>query len=98
MLQVIMRQALLVMVCVWIVEAQTPAKTHYLRGIELLRNQNPSEAVVELDQALKLDPRLAEAHHAKGLARLAENNPAAAAGEFRRAIQLKPDGSAELTG
>jgi tetratricopeptide (TPR) repeat protein len=77
-------------VCAWTVRAQTPAQAHYLRGVELLRNQNPSGAVIELDQALKLQPQLAEAHDAKGLARLAEGNPTAALADFQRAIELKP--------
>src|SRR5205085_7878460 len=70
--------------------AQTPAQSHYLRGIDLLRSQDPSRAIVELDEALKLDPRLAEAYDAKGLAHLAQGNPAAALEEFRRALQIKP--------
>lgn len=74
----------------WLPQAQPPAASHYQRGVELLRNQNPSGAVAELDEALKLDPKLAEAHDAKGLARLAEGDVASAVAEFRRAIELKP--------
>lgn len=81
---------LLLLFWAWMFQAQTPAQSHYLRGIELLRNQNPSQAVVEFDEALKLDPRFAEAYDAKGLARLAEGNPEAAAAELRRSIELKP--------
>src|ERR1041384_1543767 len=76
--------------CAWMSQAQTLAQSHYLRGVDLLRNQNPSQAVIELDEALKLDPKFAEAHDAKGLARLAEGNPAAAVVELRKAIELKP--------
>lgn len=69
---------------------QDSVKSHYLRGVDLLRNQNPSQAILEFDQALKMAPQLAEARHAKGLALLAQGDPSAAQGEFRRAIQLKP--------
>ena len=69
---------------------ETAAQSHYLRGVDLLRNRNPSQAIVELDQALKLDPKFAEAYDAKGLARLAEGNPEAALGELRKAVELKP--------
>ena len=69
--------AVIFSLCAWI-NPQTSAKSHYLRGVELLRNQSPSEAIDELDAALKMEPQLAEAHHAKGLARLAQGNPAAA--------------------
>jgi Flp pilus assembly protein TadD len=55
----------------------------------LLRNQDSSKAILEFDEALKMQPQLAEAHHAKGLALLAQGNPTAALLEFRRAIQLK---------
>ncbi len=78
------------MLWAWMPQAQRPAFSHYQRGVELLRNQDPSGAVVELDEALKLEPRFAEAYDAKGLARLAEGNPPAALGEFRRAIEVKP--------
>jgi Flp pilus assembly protein TadD len=78
------------LLCAWTAQAQSTANSHYLRGVELLRNQEPAQAVAELDLALKIDPKLAEAHHAKGLARLAEGSPAAGTGEFRRAIELKP--------
>ena len=70
--------------------AQGTAAAHYGRGVELLRSQNPAEAIEEFDQALKLDPRMAEASHAKGLALLAEGNPASALEEFHRAIKIKP--------
>lgn len=69
---------------------QASANSHYLRGVELLRNQDPSAAIAELDEALKFAPRLAEARDAKGLALLAQGNPSAAIDEFRRAVQLKP--------
>src|ERR1051326_8609898 len=73
----------------WTPQAQAPATSHYLRGVEMLRNQNPA-GIDELDEALKLDPKLAEAHDAKGLARLAQADVASALAEFRRAIELKP--------
>ncbi|MEO7144949.1 MAG: tetratricopeptide repeat protein [Bryobacteraceae bacterium] len=71
-------------------DAQSEANSHYLRGVDLLRNRDPSRALDEFDEALKLRPQLAEAHHARGLALLAQGDPAAASDEFRRAIKLKP--------
>jgi Flp pilus assembly protein TadD len=86
-----MRGLAVCLLCAGALLAQTPAQSHYLRGVELLTNQNPSQAIPELDEALALDPQLAEAHDAKGLARLALGDPAAARTEFRRAIALKPN-------
>jgi tetratricopeptide (TPR) repeat protein len=85
-----MLSSLLFLLWAWMAQSQTPAQSHYLRGVELLRKQEPSPAIAEFDQALKLEPGFAEAYDAKGLARLAEGNPEAALGELRRAIQLKP--------
>jgi tetratricopeptide (TPR) repeat protein len=85
-----MRALILYLLCALALQAQSPAQSHYLRGAELLRNQYPSQAIAELDEALKLDPQLAEAHDAKGLARLAQGDPTAALAEFRRALALKP--------
>jgi len=80
----------LLLISAWVPQAQSPATSHYLRGVDLLRNQEPTAAVAELDEAIKLAPQLAEAYDAKGRARLAEGDPASALGEFRHAIELKP--------
>jgi Flp pilus assembly protein TadD len=82
--------SLLFLLGAWLSQEQSAAQQRYLRAVELLRNRNPSQAAVELDQALKLEPRFAEAYDAKGLARMAEGNPEAAVAEFRRAIEIKP--------
>jgi tetratricopeptide (TPR) repeat protein len=63
---------------------------HYRRGVELLQQAAPAQAIVEFEAALKQDPKLAEARHGIALARLAQGNPVAAREELQRAIGLKP--------
>jgi tetratricopeptide (TPR) repeat protein len=82
--------AFLFLLCAWMFQAQSPAQTHYLRGVDLLRHQDPTQAIAELDKAIKIQPQFAEAFDAKGLARLAQDDPRGALDEFRRALEQKP--------
>jgi tetratricopeptide (TPR) repeat protein len=59
---------------------------------EALRLQgNFDEAIVELREAIKLDPRLARAHSGLGLALRAQRNLAESTAAYQEAIRLDPD-------
>jgi tetratricopeptide (TPR) repeat protein len=51
---------------------------------------DPGAAIADTDQAIRLDPALAEAYLDRGIALSAENRPAQAEDDFTQALSLKP--------
>ena len=68
------------------------AEIHHDLGVEAIRGGRPTEALKELDEALRLDPDFAEAHRARGLVlEFGFDKLDGAEAEFRRALALKRD-------
>jgi serine/threonine protein kinase len=61
------------------------------RGIEQLKNENPSGAVKTLTRAVRLNPDSAEAFNHRGNAYYELGSPQQAVNDFNQAIQLSPD-------
>ncbi|MGB3534699.1 MAG: tetratricopeptide repeat protein [Microcoleaceae cyanobacterium] len=61
------------------------------RGVEQLRNDNPSGAVKTLTKAVRLNPNNAEAFNQRGNAYYELDSPQQAVNDFNQAIQLAPD-------
>jgi tetratricopeptide (TPR) repeat protein len=69
----------------------TDAKTYLLKGYRLHRQKSYNEALAELDKAIEIDPRNAEAYYWRGrtlvnLGRLDQGE-----GDFKTAVKFKPD-------
>jgi tetratricopeptide (TPR) repeat protein len=67
-----------------------PARVYDAVGVWFAENGEPQCAVAAFKQALRLEPRLAEAHFDLGLVRQSQQQPAAAISEFRLALQYDP--------
>lgn len=67
-----------------------PAKVYDAVGVWFAQKGDLSCAVAEFKQALRLEPRSAEAHFDLGLVRQSQQQTAAAIGEFRLALQYDP--------
>jgi len=69
---------------------QRPAETHYNLGMTLMQQGKHEEAIAEHRQALRLEPKFADAIHALGfsLAALSKFDEAIAA--YRNALAMKP--------
>jgi len=70
--------------------AITAAECH-MAGRKLLQEQHWSEAIVQFDQALKLDPSLSLAYNARGYAHYRLKHFAEAMRDFDEAIRLNPN-------
>ena len=66
------------------------AKDRNNRGFALLSEGHPQRAVIELREAIRLDPRLPGAHNNLGIALQVLGELGEAAAEFRAAIRLDP--------
>ena len=66
------------------------ARKGYEKGLKLLQNRKPEEAVTELEKAIALDPDYAEAHNDLGVAYVRLGRHPEAASEFRRALEMIP--------
>src|SRR5882672_1412437 len=62
----------------------------YQEGIRLLKNQDWGAAAAQLERAVKLQPKSADAHVALGIARLRSGDVKAGVESFRRAVELNP--------
>jgi tetratricopeptide (TPR) repeat protein len=67
-----------------------PARVYDAEGVWFAEKGDMKCAVAAFKQALKLDPRLAEAHFDLGLVRQSQQQPEAAVSEFRLALQYDP--------
>ncbi len=61
------------------------------RGVEQLKDENPSGAVKTLTRAVRLNPNSAEAFNQRGNAYYDLGSPQQAVNDFNQAIQLSPD-------
>jgi tetratricopeptide (TPR) repeat protein len=68
----------------------TPAKVYDVVGTWFAERGDLTCAAAAFKQALRLEPRLAEAHFDLGLVRQSQQQPAAAISEFRLAVQYDP--------
>ncbi len=66
----------------------SPAETAEVRGEFLLRTGRPKEARGLLEEALRLDPKLAQAHESMGFLLFREGQGSEAARFFEQAVQL----------
>ena len=67
-----------------------PARVYDAVGVWFAEKGDLKCAVAAFKQALRLEPRLAEAHFDLGLVRQSQQQPAAAISEFRLALQYDP--------
>jgi tetratricopeptide (TPR) repeat protein len=67
-----------------------PARVYDAEGVWFAQKGELQCAVAAFKQALKLEPRSAEAHFDLGLVRQSQQQPAAAISEFRLALQYDP--------
>jgi Flp pilus assembly protein TadD len=68
-------------------ENRAAAKIYLEQGREFYRNDNDTRAVEKFQQAIRLDPELAEAHFRLGLAYDATGQEKEAEEEYRRAVE-----------
>ena len=66
------------------------APARHQRGLELLRGNQPALAIVEFEQAVKLDPANPEYLNQLGTARKAAGDLEGAMASYRRALELAP--------
>jgi len=69
---------------------------HYQKGLEYLNAEKHEAAIIELRNAVKIDPKYAEARYQLGLAYLKTHQPGKALGELERAASLDPDNTDAL--
>lgn len=67
------------------------ARAHLLKGYRLHRQKSYSEALVELNKALEIDPKNAEAYYWRGRTLVNLGKPDLGEEDFRIAVTLKPD-------
>jgi tetratricopeptide (TPR) repeat protein len=67
-----------------------PARVYDAEGVWFAQKGDLKCAAAAFNQALRLEPRLAEAHFDLGLVRQSQQQPAAAISEFRLALQYDP--------
>jgi Tfp pilus assembly protein PilF len=74
----------------WI-DGSTAAVTLLMhRGLRELKGGSFDEAIATFDDAIVLDPKLAEAWHQRGIARYQSGDTSAAAADLRQALKLEP--------
>ncbi len=67
------------------------AKKHYQQALEYHEQELPDQAVAELHQAIKLDPKYAEAHYELGVLYHQAEDHNNAVRELKEAIKINPD-------
>lgn len=63
---------------------------HYLRAMEYVKIGDEKAAILELKNAIQLDPKFADARYQLGLLHLKDGNPQAAFAELQRAFSIDP--------
>ncbi len=71
-------------------DRELEARARYLAGIAHLQDARFGEAVLELNEAVQLDPDRVEAHHSLGESYLGLMRYTDAEASFRRALELEP--------
>jgi tetratricopeptide (TPR) repeat protein len=66
------------------------AKERVEKGNQYLEQKQPADAIREYQQAIEIDPDLADAHYRLGLVELQEEHPTAATRSLARAVELDP--------
>jgi tetratricopeptide (TPR) repeat protein len=69
----------------------TDAKTHLLKGYRLYRQKSYKEALAELDKAIEIDPRNAEAFYWRGRTLVNLGRVDQGVDDFKAAVKFKPD-------
>jgi tetratricopeptide (TPR) repeat protein len=67
------------------------AKKHYEQALEYHKQELPDQAIAELHQAIKLEPKYAEAHYQLGLIFHEKTDHNNAVRELKEAIKINPD-------
>jgi tetratricopeptide (TPR) repeat protein len=67
------------------------AKTHLLKGYRLHRQRSYTEALEELNKAVDLDPRNAEAYYWRGRTQMNLGRLDQGVDDFKKAVNFKPD-------
>lgn len=67
------------------------ARSHVLKGYRLHRQKNYNEALAELNKAIQMDPRNAEAFYWRGRTLVSLGRLEQGVEDFKRAVQFKPD-------
>jgi len=67
------------------------AKSHLLKGYRLHRQKSYKEALAELNKAIQMDPRNAEAYYWRGRTLVNLGRLDQGADDFKRAVTFKPD-------
>lgn len=68
-----------------------PAAYHFQMGLSFLGERNYTNALIELTEAVQLDPDNPEVLYNLGLAYLGKRRPDLSVKQFQRAIELKPN-------
>ena len=66
------------------------AVSHWTKGRALLDDQKGDEAIVEFDEAVRLDPKYAQAYIDRGLAYSRKGDPDRAIADYNKALRLDP--------
>jgi tetratricopeptide (TPR) repeat protein len=69
------------------IPAPTTEDLWLAKAVQQIRIEQTDSAIVSLNNAIKLDPKLAAAYYTRGVVFIKQNKPDAAAKEFDRAIQ-----------
>ncbi len=66
-------------------------KAHYQKALKLIEQQKDNAAIIELKNAIQLDPKFADARYQLGLLYLKIQQPRKAFGQLQRVSSLDPD-------
>ena len=84
--------AVFCLVCIFACSSPEEKKErYYLKAMEYLKQQEPQSAIIELRNAIQLDPQFADARYQLGLLYLEAGEPQKAFQELIRAADLDPD-------
>ena len=87
---------ILFMIILFISGCSNPEKSkveHFNKGMEYVKKQDWKSAIIELQNAIKIDPKYAEARYQLGLAYSKNGEPNKAVKELIRATDLNPKNS-----
>jgi tetratricopeptide (TPR) repeat protein len=74
-----------------LITQKQPAVTYFLRGLEYHRKYNIREAIENYDQAIRIDPSLADAYNNRGVARYRLGDIKGAIDDYNKAIRISPN-------